>query len=250
MVRIGERENYLNSQQIQKGQQTDSQTAQLSAMSTTLTAQQRAQRAITHTSAQRTQRPQSQRVSLPTIGNSYSKISKRIQVESFLLKKIEEEGINFEYFITLSSYKPTRDVGSCRKDNAFIKRVILDFFYSKSGKKKADRMRLWFFNERHADGDIHLHILMEGISQQCRERVSRRIFIDTDGVCETLDDNAILGALTKHLKRHVKRLGNGHQAVDCREIGILEERIHYVNKSMEGTDFEGIDHIDFVNSDF
>ena len=64
----------------------------------------------------------------------------------------------------------------------------------------------------------------------------------------TLDD-VIIEALNNHLKRHIKKLGNGKQATNFKKIGDFSSRIHYVNKSLLKYDFDGWEHIDIQNSD-
>ena len=188
--------------------------------------------------------------------SSSARITARDATEVWLNRKMEDGCFNFQYFITLSFFKATKSPINQYLDNHHIKKVILDFFYP-NGKKSKDRIRLWFFVERHkVSRKLHLHILSEGIdglSWLCGQ--NRKIEISKDTLFDviadeeyTLDD-VIIEALNNHLKRHIKKLGNGKQATNFKKIGDFSSRIHYVNKSLLKYDFDGWEHIDIQNSD-
>ena len=174
----------------------------------------------------------------------------------FLQQCISSHAIDFRYFMTLSYYSQIDKMEDIVKEHKHIKNVILKYFYNNIPK---DRMRLWFFMERHSSHAYHSHILIEGINDIIRNRYSNRNYIlpsiDTD---EKLDE-VIMDRLKRHLKKYVKRLGTGGDAVDIRDIGDIEKRLGYVNKEMrngirdialEGWTEKGLwDHIDIYNSD-
>jgi len=169
----------------------------------------------------------------------------------YLMSIIDSQAINFNYFVTLSFKSPVRDIGMAGKNNQWIKKLIVDYFYTKTGKTKADRMKFLFINERHRDGDIHLHLFMERWNDRCLDRVYSRIIQHTAFSCvDDLTDNAILNGLKKHLQKNVKTLGTGSASMDIRYVGDVRKRLEYVNKSIVNGCFEGAyDHIDFINSD-
>ena len=51
------------------------------------------------------------------------------------------------------------------------------------------------------------------------------------------------------MKRWVFRLGHGKQSFNAKDIGVVDWRIEYLNKSLDSWDFNGWEHIDVVNSD-
>ena len=87
--------------------------------------------------------------------------SKRKTTEEWLENVIEKKRMRFRYFITLSFNKAQTSEISQYLDNRHIKNVILSFFYP--NRKPENRIRMWFFVERHLSGYLHLHILTEGI---------------------------------------------------------------------------------------
>ena len=105
--------------------------------------------------------------------------TKRWSTERWLKTMTEQENLEFKDFISISYRHPRKDIIDQYFDNAHIKRVILDFFYP--NKKPINRIRLWIFAERqemffrqgknsHLElikgGDLHTHIMMEGIDPQ------------------------------------------------------------------------------------
>jgi len=182
-----------------------------------------------------------------------SAVSKRKTTQEWLEEVKEKQGIRFRYFLTLSFNKAQTSLINQYLDNRHIKNVILDFFYP--NRKPSNRIRLWFFCERHATGDLHLHILMEGI--HCLEwlkKNNRKITIRKntlhDIVCRDFSmEEVMIEALTHHLQGFIKRLGTGKQGVDMRRVGDIQKRIQYVNKSLNTLDFDKWEHIDFQNSD-
>ena len=68
-----------------------------------------------------------------------------------------------------------------------------------------------------------------------------------------------MDGLRVHLQEKLKRLGKGSGAVDIRDVGDINRRLGYVNKTMrsgiselalEGYTDKGLwDHIDWMNSD-
>ena len=104
------------------------------------------------------------------------KRSDRWSTEEWLRNMSEQENFEFKYWITISYYKPRKDIIDQYFDNRHIKKVILDFIYK--NRKPYNRIRMWIFSERsemfyrqgknpHLEliqaGDLHTHILMEGI---------------------------------------------------------------------------------------
>ena len=185
--------------------------------------------------------------------NNLIKKNHRGTTEDWLNRKIDELDLKFHYFITLSFYKGTKSVLNQYKDNKHIKKVILDFFYP--NKKPNDKIRLWFFVEKHKSGFLHLHLLMEGMNglewlmrQNRKITISKRTLFDIISEDYSMDD-VITEALTNHLKSYIYKLGKGKNSTDIKHIGEFSKRIHYVNKSVENLDFDGWEHIDFENSD-
>lgn len=131
--------------------------------------------------------------------------------------------------------------------------MILDFFYP--NKKPNNRIRLWFFVERHSSGYLHVHILMEGVSglewlSKNNRKVTIRKSTLMDIVCRDFSiEDVMIEALTHQLQSYILRLGKGSQGVDMRSIGDIEKQIQYVNKSLDSLDFDKWEHIDYQNSD-
>ena len=79
-------------------------------------------------------------------------------------------------------------------------------------------------------------------------------------------DEVIIEALTIHIKKWVRKLGQGKKSATCVYLGQkgndefkgmneLEYKVHYCQKSLDKNDlseidFDGWEHIDFENSDF
>ena len=87
--------------------------------------------------------------------------TKRKVTEEWLEEVVRSQNLKFRYFITLSFSKGQTSSIIQYLDNKHIKKVILDFFYP--NKKPSNRIKIWFFVERHLTGALHLHLLMEGI---------------------------------------------------------------------------------------
>ena len=189
---------------------------------------------------------------LPLKRSSYTSQKRETTIE-WLEEVIEEQNIQFRYFLTLSFTKGQSSTLNQYLDNKHIKRVLLDFFYP--NKKPKNRIRLWFFVERHLTGCLHLHILMEGIDGitwlgEHNRKVTVRKSTLLDIVCRDFSmDDVITEALTNHLQTYIKKLGKGKQAVDMRRVGNVQQRVQYVNKSLNSLDFNNWEHIDFQNSD-
>ena len=178
---------------------------------------------------------------------------KRKTTEEWLQEIIDKERLRFRYFITLSFNKAQRNEIIQYLDNKHIKKVILDFFYP--NKKPNNRIRIWFFVEKHLSGNLHLHILMEGMDgltwlrkNNRRISLSKKTLFNIVARDFSMDD-VITEALTNHLQSYVRRLGTGRQSVDMRSIGNIKKRVHYINKSLSSVDFNKWEHIDFQNSD-
>lgn len=183
----------------------------------------------------------------------YVATAKRKTTEEWLQEIIDEERLRFRYFITLSFNRAQRCEISQYLDNRHIKRVILDFFYP--NKKPENRIKIWFFVEKHLSGSLHLHILLEGMDgltwlrkNNRRISLSKKTLFNIVARDFSMDD-VITEALTNHLQSYVRRLGTGRQSVDMRSIGNIRQRVHYVNKSLSSLDFDKWEHIDFQNSD-
>ena len=123
-------------------------------------------------------------------------------------------------------------------------------------KKPKDRIRLWFFVERHLSRNLHLHILMErpdGISWLMGQ--NRKITLSKNtlfGIIADDDyhlDDVMSECLTNHLKTHIKKLGLGKKSTNHKKIGDFTTRLRYVNKSFDKIDFDCWEHIDIQNSD-
>ena len=179
--------------------------------------------------------------------------NKREVTEEWLEEVIRSKNIKFRYFITLSFSKGQTSAISQYLDNKHIKKVLLDFFYP--NKKPKNRIKIWFFVERHLSGALHLHLLMEGIDglnwmteNNRKVSLSKKTLFNIISRDFSMDD-VITEALTNHLKTYVRRLGLGKQSVDIRGIGNIKQRVHYVNKSLSSIGFNHWQHIDFQNSD-
>lgn len=178
----------------------------------------------------------------------------------FLQQCIRSSAIDFRYFMTLSYYSPVYTMDDMVKEHKHIKNVILKYFYNNIPK---DRMRLWFFMERNRSHHAyHSHVLLEGVDDIIRNRFfGYDSTANSNIILHTTDkmDSVILDGLERHMRKHVKRLGTGGDAVDIRDIGDIEKRLGYVNKEMrngirdialEGWTEKGLwDHIDIYNSD-
>ena len=184
---------------------------------------------------------------------SAEKIGKRRSTECWLRGLVDDKQLNFRYFITLTFYKAQTNIINQYVDNKHIKKVILDFFYP--NKKPHNRIRIWFFVERHQEGTLHLHLLMEGIDgltwlmkNNRKISLSKKTLFDIVANDYSMDD-VITEALTNHLQTYILRLGKSQQSVDCRSIGNIQKRVHYVNKQLGSINFDAWEHIDFENSD-
>ena len=178
---------------------------------------------------------------------------KRKATEEWLEEVIRTKNIKFRYFISLSFNKAQANEINQYLDNQHIKKVILDFFYP--NKKPDNRIRIWFFVERHKSGLLHLHLLMEGMNGlEWLSHRSRRITLRKSTLFNIISrdfsmDDVLTEALTNHLQRYIRRLGTGKQSVDLRGTGNIKERVQYVNKSLCSLNFNKWEHIDFQNSD-
>ena len=183
----------------------------------------------------------------------YRGLSKRKTTEAWLKGLAKERGFKFRYFLTLSFYKPQRRIINQYLDNEHIKKVILDFFYP--NKKPKNRIRLWLFVEKHKDGDLHLHVLMEGMDEmEWLSKRNRKISIRKSTILDVIQGRQSIGemmleSLAHHMKRWVFRLGHGKQSFNAKDIGEVDWRIEYLNKSLDSWDFNGWEHIDVENSD-
>ena len=59
----------------------------------------------------------------------------------------------------------------------------------------------------------------------------------------------MLESLAHHMKTHILRLGKGKQSFKAKDVGIMDWRIEYLNKSLDSWDFNGWEHLDVENSD-
>ena len=173
--------------------------------------------------------------------------------QEWLEGKIDDLDLKFRYFITLSFWKGRKSTIKQYLDNHHIKNVILDFFYPH--RKPNNKIRLWFFIEKHISGFLHLHILMEGMdgltwmsNYNRKITLSKKTLYDIVANDFSIDD-VITETLTNHLKNYIIRLGKGKQATDIRNVGDIKQRVQYLNKSLETLDFNSWEHIDFKNSD-
>ena len=179
--------------------------------------------------------------------------SKKKVTAEWLQGVIDKEDIRFRYFITLSFNKGQTSEINQYLDNKHIKKVILDFFYP--NKKPQDRIRMWFFLERHLSGKLHLHLFLEGMDGLSwllfnNRKVTLRKSTIYNILCDDFSvDDLMMEAFTNHLQSYILKLGKGRQGVDMRSIGDIEKRVHYVNKSLSTLDFDKWEHIDFLNSD-
>ena len=204
-----------------------------------------------------------------TLAEQSSEIrSKRWSTERWLKSIVADKDINFKYFITFSFRKAQAHIINQYLENAFVKKVILDFFYP-NGRKPEDRIKIWFFNEKEGmfnniddfqreklkDGKLHLHILMEGIDGLTwLMKNNRKITIRKSTLFSMISDDyviddVIVEALTNHLQTHIRRLGKSKQSMVSELIKNIDKRVHYVNKSLDSLNFRRWEHIDLENSD-
>ena len=183
----------------------------------------------------------------------YRGLSKRKTTEAWLKGLAKERGFKFRYFLTLSFYKPQRCIINQYLDNEHIKKVIVDFFYP--NKKPKNRIRFWLFVEKHKDGDLHLHVLMEGMDEmEWLSKRNRKIEIRKSTLLDVVQGDYSIGkimleSLAHHMKRWVFRLGHGKQSFKAKDVGVVDWRIEYLNKSLDSLDFNKWEHIDVENSD-
>ena len=197
-----------------------------------------------------------------------AKRSKRWSTEKWLRTMSEQENFEFKYWISISYRKPRQDIIDQYFDNRHIKQVILDFFYK--NRKPENRIRMWIFSERsemffkqgknpHLElthgGDLHTHILMEGIDP-CHWLTSRnrKITIKKSSIYAMLTgqksvDELLEESLINHLKEHIWRIGDSKQSIDIKDKRNIKKRIHYSNKSLSSSEFDKWQHIDFEASD-
>ena len=186
-----------------------------------------------------------------TISNTIA--SKRKATEQWLQDLIDERKIHFRYFLTLSFTKQQTCFINQYLENKHIKNVILDYFYP--NRKPSNRIKVWFFVERHLQGGLHLHILLEGMDgltwmgTNNRKVTLKKSTIFSIAAGDVSYDDVITETLTNHLQTYIKRLGKGKQSTDIRGIGNIQSRIQYVNKTLSSIDFSNWEHIDFQNSD-
>tara|TARA_B100001250_G_C19775440_1_gene779302 strand:+ start:401 stop:1039 length:639 start_codon:yes stop_codon:yes gene_type:complete len=180
-------------------------------------------------------------------------LKNKVITEDWLQRKIDDLDLKFRYFITLSFWKANKSVINQYLDNHHIKKVILDFFYPH--RKPNDRIKLWFFVEKHKTGFLHLHILMEGMNGLTwMSKFNRKITLSKKTLYDIVSndfsmDDVITEALTNHLKSYIYKLGKGKQSTDIRNIGEVNHRVQYLNKSLQTIEFDKWEHIDFKNSD-
>ena len=183
----------------------------------------------------------------------YRGLSKRKTTEAWLKGLAKERGFKFRYFLTLSFYKPQRCIINQYLDNEHIKKVILDFFYP--NKKPKNRIRFWLFVEKHKDGDLHLHVLMEGMDEmEWLSKRNRKISIRKSTILDLIQGRQSIGemmleSLAHHMKRWVFRLGHGKQSFNAKDIGEAAWSLDYLNKSLDSWDFNGWEHIAWENID-
>ena len=185
--------------------------------------------------------------------NKKDSYSNRRSTESWLNDLIEEYDIKFRYFITLSFYRKQRDEIQQYIDNHHIKNVILSYFYP--NRKPKNRIRIWFFPEKHQDESLHLHMLMEGMDgltwlmkNNRKITLSKRTLFDIIAADYSIDD-VITEGLTNHLQSYILKLGTSKQSVDIRSVRDIKKRVHYLNKSLDSINFDKWQHIDYENSD-
>jgi len=175
---------------------------------------------------------------------------------NWLNRKIETMNLKFHYFLTLSFYRGTDNPIYQYLDNKHIKNVILDYFYPNN--KPKDKIRLWFFIERHKlSKKLHVHILMEGVNGlNWLSKNNRKIILHKKTLLNVIAndyciDDLITEGLTNHLKSWVNKLGQGKKSTKFKEIGNKCKRVNYINKSLDfhNLDFDGWEHIDYENSD-
>ena len=179
--------------------------------------------------------------------------------EKWLLERMNDLDINFGYFFSLSFYKQTDNPIIQYLDNHHIRKVILDYFYPHA--KPKNRIRLWFFVEQHKSGKLHLHSLMEKVDWfSWFARGNRKLILHKktlNNIIENKFDIEDVGtqALTNHLKEWINKLGRGKKSTKIKSIGEVEQRVHYLNKSLDSLSLPNIEnfnkweHIDFQNSD-
>lgn len=168
----------------------------------------------------------------------------RIDTEEYLNQRLTDNQIDFKYFITLEFLERRYKVSDQVRDNRRIKRQILKYFYPM-------HPRIWMVNERHKDGGIHVHVLVESTHGNTSD--DSKYIIDTDGKMRVVwADESKEGSaeeLRRYLSQNVKRVCTSKRGVDVSPVGDISRRIHYLNKSIERGDFTNVDHIDFENSD-
>ena len=194
--------------------------------------------------------------------------NKRWSTEYWLSNMIVRENIQFRDFLTISFYKPNKDIIKQYADNKHIKNVILHFFYNTT--RPTNPIRIWFFNEREGmfirqgknqnlelvqSGDLHIHILLERPDfhwwRSTRNRnitMSKRTMNKIwEGTCS--EDELMRESLTNHLKERVIKIPKSKQGVDIIDPKSIKKRISYVNKSLSSVEFDKWDHIDYEYSD-
>ena len=174
---------------------------------------------------------------------NYRGLSKRKTTETWLKGLAKERGFKFRYFLTLSFYKLQRCIINQYLDNEHIKKVILT---SSIRIRNQNRIRFWLFVEKHKDGDLHLHVLMEGMDDmEWLSKRNRKISIRKSTILDLIQGRQSIGemmleSLAHHMKRWVFRLGHGKQSFNAKDIGEVDWRIEYsTSRLIVGTSMVG-----------
>ena len=109
--------------------------------------------------------------------------------------------------------------------------------------------------EKNKDGNLHLHVLMEGMDEMewlsVRNRnikIRKSTLLDVVQ-CDYFIGKIMLESLPHHMKIWVFRLDHGKQGFKAKDIGVVDWRIEYLNKSVDNMNFNKWEHIDVENSD-
>lgn len=158
-----------------------------------------------------------------------------------LLSQIEEYGIEFKYFMTITYWYAVKKYEKCCIDAHRTRNKLRSFF--KSG------LRIWFFIEKHANpqeknyGGFHLHCLVEDPNNAWAEP-SNRVLRWAEAVRDNDTEHAYLEAgLSKRMKMQLvkkvvqnlqkNQISQGSKGVDVREIYDLERCLSYCSKQFE-----------------
>ena len=178
-----------------------------------------------------------------------------IMIENTLNQLIEDCGIGFKYFVTISYRFKQTDLRQVQRENRSLRRTIRNFYEYP--------IRIWFFNEIHTDPDsrhflgFHRHLLVEDCPPDRWKAPSKRMerFLaeqDAEALFTALSggtptDNQKIALIKRVLRLHPS-VPNGTLGVVVKPITDLKGVLGYCLKQV-GKELSIADVIDLTASD-